>query len=92
MSFEFDWNEDKEIQLLSERGLSFEMVVEAAENGEIVADFQNPTLGRSHQRIILIKVSGYTVAVPYVTDGKIKFLKTMYFDRKNNEIYGDQNG
>jgi hypothetical protein len=89
---DFDWNEDKESQLFSERRLSFRMVVDASESGEIVADFQNPALGRSHQRIILINVSGYIVTVPYVTDGKFKFLKTMYFDRKYNEIYGVSNG
>ena len=64
------------------------MVVEASKNGKIVADFQSLVVGRSHQRVLLIAVQNYIVAVPYVTDGNFKFLKTMYFDRRYNEIYG----
>jgi uncharacterized DUF497 family protein len=92
MEFEFDWSEAKESRLVSERGLSFKMVVEASKNGKIISDFQNPAIGRSHQRIILIEVQSYIVTVPYVIDKKVKFLKTMYFDRKYNEMYGAKNG
>ena len=82
------WDEIKNNQLKIERGLSFEMVAEASRNGTIVDDFQHPSASRSHQRIIVIEVSGYMVSVPYVTNGKVKFLKTMYYNRDLNKKYG----
>jgi hypothetical protein len=88
MEAELFWDETKNELLKAECGLCFEMVAEASIEGKIVDDFQHPSAARSHQRIIVIDVGGYKVAVPYVTDGKTKFLKTMYFNRDLDKKYG----
>ncbi len=86
------WDPDKEDKIFAERGLSFRLVVEAIEDGAYIADIEHPDEKRKHQRILLIRVNGYVCAVPYVERDGIMFLKTMYFDREYNEIYGGPDG
>jgi hypothetical protein len=92
MAQDIDWNKDKDIWLQRRRGLSFSMVVEAIENGLLLDDIEHPSPERAHQRVLVFKVQGYAVAVPYVTDGKTQFLKTMHFDRDLNAKYGGKDG
>lgn len=86
------WNREKNNQLLLDRGLYFELVVEAFDNDAVIRDMKHPQGKRENQRMILIKVNNYVCAVPIVQDGDVKFLKTMYFSRKFDEVYGDHNG
>lgn len=88
MKYIYAWNDEKNEWLLRERGLCFELVVDAAENGKIVDEIDHPNSARLHQRIMVIEANGYMVSVPYVTDGKIKFLKTMFYDRDLQKKYG----
>lgn len=90
MALEVEWNADKEEWLNRERGLSFVLALEAMMSGDIVDDFPHPA--RPNQRILVIRVGDRHVAVPYVTDGKVKFLKTMYVSRDLDVRYGDVNG
>jgi uncharacterized DUF497 family protein len=92
MNEKIRWDPDKENEILAERGLSFWLVVEAIEMGAYIADMKHPDENRQHQRIMLIRVNGYVCAVPYVEREGIMFLKTMYFSRKYNEIYGGPDG
>lgn len=68
------------------------MVVEAFDIGAVVKDMCHPQAERSNQRMLLIRVNGYICAVPYVQDGAVKFLKTMYYSRKYDELYGGDHG
>ncbi|MCA0433659.1 MAG: toxin [Proteobacteria bacterium] len=86
------WDKAKNDQLLRDRGLYFELVVEAFEIGAVIMDMQSPQKGREHQRMLLIRAHGYVCAVPYVQDGNTKFLKTMYFSRKFDALYGEKHG
>jgi uncharacterized DUF497 family protein len=86
------WNPIKNQSLLRERGLSFEMVAAAYVNGELVIDMDHPNADRANQRMLLVKIDGYVCAVPYVQDGSVKFLKTMYYSRKYDALYGDGHG
>jgi hypothetical protein len=92
MSVEAKWNADKEEWLIRERGLSFVLALEAMILGNIVDDIPHPNPARSNQRILVILLEGRHVAVPYVTDGKVKFLKTMYVSRDLDARYGGSNG
>jgi hypothetical protein len=67
-------------------------VVDAIESNAFVADIEHPQSERSHQRILLVRINDYICAVPYVEREGIKFLKTMYFSREYQEIYGGENG
>ena len=88
MRFLYAWSDEKNEWLQQERGLRFELVVEAADNGMIVDEFDHPKSARTNQRVLVIRANGYMVSVPYVTDGKTKFLKTMYYDRELQKKYG----
>lgn len=90
MSDEIRWNVEKDAWLKENRGLSFLMVEEAISEDQIIDDFQHPQ--RENQRILIFQIGGKCVAVPYVTEGKVRFLKTMYFSRDLDKIYGAKNG
>jgi uncharacterized DUF497 family protein len=79
------WNEDKNALLLRERGLSFEMVVEAVANGDLLADEPHPdAIKYPNQRLLFVIIGDYVCVAPYVLDGSTRFLKTLYRSRKAN--------
>jgi uncharacterized DUF497 family protein len=82
------WSEDKNIELERLRGLNFEMVLAAIDDGRILADEQHPNIKNyGHQRILILDIDGYAVTVPYVVSSDEIFLKTMFRDRKMQRRY-----
>ena len=88
----FIWNQDKNRKLMVLRGVDFPMVLRALEEGKLLADVQHTGEGREHQRILIVSLRDDVYAVPYVTDGRTKFLKTIFPSRKYRQIYGVQGG
>ena len=84
---EISWNEEKNRQLKAERGLAFEDVVAAIENGLVLADIRHPSEDRAHQRILVVNIGGYACGVPYIRHGDIMFLKTIYRNRDFQRTY-----
>ena len=84
---EISWNEEKNRILKVERGISFEEVVAAIENGRVLDDVEHPDASWSHQRILVVDIDGYACGVPYVQDGEVMFLKTIYRNRDFQRIY-----
>jgi len=72
---------EKDLRLQNERGISFEMIIEAISEGKVLDDIAHPK--RENQRVMLVEVSGDVYFVPYVLekDGNI-FLKTAFINRK----------
>lgn len=89
---EVDWNAEKDAWLRKLRGLSFQMVEEAIALHEIIDDIKHPNLERPHQRILIFRVNGRCVGVPYVTTENGYFLKTMYYSRDFDSEYGEPHG
>jgi uncharacterized DUF497 family protein len=84
----YRWNEDKNELLMRERGLSFEMVVEALVTGGLLDNVPHPDSNRyPNQRVLQVVIDGYACAVPYVQDGATRFLKTIYRSRKVNRLH-----
>ena len=82
------WNEEKNQQLKSERGLSFEDVVTAIEDGRTLDDIEHPHADRKgRQRLLIVEIGGYACVVPYVGDGQRIFLKTVYYSRAMQKKY-----
>ena len=82
------WNEEKNQLLILQRGLSFEMVVEKLEKGEILARKRHPDLKRyPHQFIFVMELDGYVCYVPFVENEEEIFLKTIIPNRKLNKVY-----
>ena len=77
------WNEQKNQVLQLQRGLSFELVLEALEKEEILAIREHPNKSKyPHQKIFILELCGYICYVPFVeTDNEI-FLKTIVPSRK----------
>jgi uncharacterized DUF497 family protein len=85
---EFSWNDEKNRTLKAERGLAFEDIVAAIENGRVLADIDHHQTGRKdHQRILVVEIDGYACVVPYVEQGLHMFLKTIYYSRAMQKKY-----
>lgn len=73
------------------RGLSFDAVVSAIKAGRLIADIPHPNVARfAHQRILVVEIDGYVCAAPYVTDGRKRFLKTIYRSRVLKRFYSSE--
>ena len=89
MAPDFDWNEDKNQQLVEQRGISFERIVSAIEQGGLVDVLEHPNQERyGGQMIYVVDIEQYLDLVPFVTgaDGT-RFLKTIIPSRKATRNY-----
>jgi uncharacterized DUF497 family protein len=87
------WSDEKNRQLLEERGLTFEDVAIAIKNDKVLNDGRHPDKTRfAHQRMLIVEIDGYACAVPYVIDGDRIFLKTIFKSRKERRRYAKDNG
>ena len=78
-----EWSEEKNRQLIQERDICFEEVLEAIEDGRILADLIHPNSEKyPSQRVLVVEIQRYAFLVPYVQKGEIIFLKTILPSRK----------
>lgn len=87
MAEKFDWNPEKSASLMARHGVSFEDVVIAFQDGRLLADTAHPGEAFAHQRMAVVQINDYAYAVPYVMDGDVRFLKTLYPSRKLQRSY-----
>jgi len=74
----FDWNDEKNELLKSERGISFEQVELAIASGDLLDRVRHPNQSKyPNQKVFLVKVENYVYSVPYVEDEDTIFLKTI---------------
>ncbi len=83
----FEWSEEKNQQLQQERGLSFEQIQTAIEQGKLIDIIPHPREEYKHQQLLVIDIEGYIVLVPYVEDERKVFLKTAFKSRKATKEY-----
>ena len=84
----FDWNNEKNQLLLETRGVSFEEVVLAIENGDLLDRVKHPNAAKyPNQMVFYVSINKYVYAVPFVEDDEKIFLKTIIPDRKATEKY-----
>ena len=89
MEIGFDWSTKKNQQLTEQRGVSFECVVSAIEQGGLVDVLEHPNQDRyPGQLIYVVEIDEYLNLVPFVTqpDGT-RFLKTIIPSRKATRDY-----
>ena len=89
MEIVFDWSVEKNRQLIEQRGISFESVVSAIEQGGLLDVLDHPNQGRyPGQQIYVVAVQEYIHLVPFViqADGA-RFLKTIIPSRKATRDY-----
>ena len=81
------WNPDKDRFLRTTRGVSFQEIADAIISGDYLDILENP--GRPGQEVFVLRISGYTWAVPFVIEeDETIFLKTAYPSRKFHKRYG----
>ena len=89
MEIGFDWSMEKDQRLIEQRGISFERVVSAMEQGGLVDVLEHPNRDRyPGQLIYVVEIDEYLHFVPFVTqpDGT-RFLKTIIPSRKATRDY-----
>ena len=84
----FNWNPEKNHQLIAERGRSFEEAIFHIENGGLVDDICHPNASDyPHQKIFIVATDQYAYLVPYVENEDEIFLKTVIPSRKFTKLY-----
>jgi hypothetical protein len=84
----FNWNPDKNQELIVGRGVSFEEAIFHIENGGLLDDIAHPNASDyPNQRIFVICIKEYVYLVPYVESVDEVFLKTIIPSRKFTKLY-----
>jgi uncharacterized DUF497 family protein len=88
----FSWSSDKNEQLISERGISFEEIVFHIGRGDVLDLLEHPNKDKyPGQRVFVVDVEGYAYLVPFVESDTEVFLKTIIPSRKATRDYlGDE--
>jgi hypothetical protein len=80
---EFSYDTLKNDLLYRTRGVTFSMVIEAIAEKGILLTFDHPNqLKYPNEKVLVIELDGYAHCVPYVIEGEIWCLKTIYPDRR----------
>ena len=84
----FNWNSDKNQQLIEQRSRSFEEAIFHIENGGLLDDISHPNaVDYPHQKIFNVEIDQYAYLVPYVETEEEVFLKTVIPSRKFTKLY-----
>ena len=67
--------------------VGFEECVVAIEDGRVLADIVNPNPQYPRQRMLVLWISDYAYAVPYVETDEEIFLKTVFPSCKHTALY-----
>ena len=77
----FNWNNEKNEKLRKERGVSFEEVVLAIEQGQLLDILEHPNKDKyDNQDIFVIKLYNYVWLVPFVENENEVFVKINWTD------------
>jgi len=84
----FDWNLKKNEQLRRERGLGFEEVLIAIDEGGILDIVEHPNKKKyPSQKVFIVEINRYAYLVPFIEDEEKVFLKTVIPSRKATKKY-----
>ena len=86
----FQWNHEKNEQLLTERKICFEQIVIAIEEGFLIDIVENLNYG--NQKNFIVQVQNYAYLIPFVEDDEKIFLKTIIPSRKATKKISFSNG
>lgn len=85
---QINWNAEKNQQLMSERGVSFEDVLFALQSGGLLDDGPHPNRDNYlNQRLFVVRIDNYAWLVPYVENDSEIFLKTVIPSRKATKTF-----
>ena len=82
------WDDQKNEWLKNQRNISFEVICEKVENGDILEVLEHPSSKYSHQGVFVLLINDYTWFVPFFDAGNEIKLITAYPSRKAHKKYG----
>jgi uncharacterized DUF497 family protein len=84
----FNWDEEKNKKLQIERGVSFEEVILAIEDGRLLDVLEHPNREKyGGQKLYVVAVNQYAYIVPFADRGNERFLKTIFPSRRYTKTY-----
>lgn len=88
-SFTYEFPTEKNQWLLKERGISFEEIIAAIENNQILDIIEHPNQDKyPHQKMYVIQINNYIYLIPFVKKNEETiFLKTAFASRKATKFY-----
>lgn len=87
-----DYSPEKNLLLKETRGISFEEIEVAIEEGNLLDVIMHPNIKRyPNQKMYVVKINNYIYLVPFVRQGDTVFLKTIFPSRKLTKKYLKQN-
>jgi uncharacterized DUF497 family protein len=87
---DFVWDNEKDALLRTTRGVSFEQIVQAVEDGLLIDVLENPNQQKyPGQRFMLVDFESYIYVVPFLWEPEQgrAVLKTVYPSRKYTKRY-----
>jgi len=89
----FDWNNEKNIMLKRDRNISFERIIIAIEQDNLLDVLEHPNKEKyPNQLLLLVEIDRYVYVVPCVLENDVCFLKTIFLSRKYTAKYLDIKG
>ena len=84
----YDWDEEKNNLLKSERNISFEQIIVEIINGNLLDVLEHPNQQKfPNQLMYIVRSEDYVYCVPFVSNKEKIFLKTIYPSRKFKKLY-----
>jgi uncharacterized DUF497 family protein len=86
---QFKYNQAKSNKLLAERGVGFEEIIQAIDNGNLLAitDHYNNKKYKN-QKILYVRILEQVYVVPFIQENKNTiFLKTLFASRKARKLF-----
>ena len=84
----YDWSKDKNEELKEERGVCFEDIITALNDGRELNRIDHPNKKKySNQTLLIVNIENYAYIVPFVEDEEKIFLKTIIPSRKMTKKY-----
>ncbi len=84
----FDWSKTKNEWLKKERGISFDEIVIALNEGKMVDTYMHSNQEKyPNQKVFVLEIENYVYLVPFVEDTEKIFLKTIFRSRKATKKY-----
>ena len=89
----YRWDTSKNDKLIRERGVSFEEVLLAIDQGRLLDLIENPNREKyRNQKAFVVEIGQYVYFVPFVDQGEQIFLKTVIPSRRLTKKYLRQGG
>jgi len=84
----YNWNSEKNLKLITERGISFDDIVFYISNGFLLDTIKHPKQDKyKDQMMFVVNINDYAYLAPFRESEDEIFLKTIISSRKATEKY-----